>query len=56
MKHVSGKFTGKLSTMLTQPVEVPGNQSLNLWLKMVTNFLALVLFKEKIVFQSDSFT
>lgn len=55
MKHVSRKFIEKnLSAVLTQPVEVPWNQSLNPWLETVTNFLVLVLLKEKQVFESDS--
>lgn len=57
MKHVSRKFIEKnLSALLTQPVEVPWNQSLNPRLEIVTNFLILVLFKEKHVLELDSAT
>lgn len=57
MKHVSRKFIEKnLSAVLTQPVEVPWNQSLNPWLEIVTNFLILILLKEKNVFELDSAT
>lgn len=55
MKLVSRKFIEKnLYAVLTQSVVVPWNQSLNPQLEIVTNFLVLVLFKKKNVFELDS--